>query len=49
MTSIEWLIKELDELIPYGSITTSQLFEDVLEEAKEMHKQEMKEMYLKGI
>ena len=41
MTSIEWLIKELDELIPYGSITTSQLFEDVLEEAKEMHKQEM--------
>ena len=48
MTSIEWLIKELDELIPYGSITTSQLFEDVLEEAKEMHKQEIVRAFIDG-
>ncbi len=41
MTSIEWLIEELDELIPYGGITTSQLFDDVLAKAKEMHKQEI--------
>jgi hypothetical protein len=45
MTSIEWLIEELDELIPYGGITTSQLFDDVLAKAKEMHKQEIINAY----
>jgi len=49
MTSIEWLIKELDELIPYGSITTSQLFEDVLEQAKEMHYKELMDNMQKGM
>jgi hypothetical protein len=48
MTSIEWLIEELDELIPYGGITTSQLFDDVLAKAKEMHKKEIEQSFIDG-
>ena len=43
MTSIEWLIEQLMER---GFQENN--FE-ILNQAKEMHKQEMKEMYLKGI
>jgi hypothetical protein len=44
MTSIEWLFENLwDE--PKDKLTWHSIFE----KAKEMHKQEMKEMYLKGI
>ena len=41
MTSIEWLWEQIDGIIPYQDINTSQLFNGVLEQAKEMHKQEM--------
>lgn len=47
MTSIEWLMQEL-----YTEMNLSgngRVLDEILEEAKEMHKQEMKEMYLKGI
>jgi len=41
MTSIEWLWEQIDGIIPYQDINTSQLFNGVLEQAKEMHKQEI--------
>jgi len=41
MTSIEWLWEQIDGIIPYQDIKTSQLFNGVLEQAKEMHKQEI--------
>ena len=41
MTSIEWLWEELDNLIPYGGIATSELFNELLVKAKEMHRQEI--------
>jgi hypothetical protein len=40
MTSIEWLWEEIDNLIPYEGIATSQIFNDLLVKAKEMHKRE---------
>jgi hypothetical protein len=40
MTSIEWLWEQIDGIIPYQDIKTSQLFNGVLEQAKEMHKAE---------
>jgi hypothetical protein len=55
MTSIEWLENEIKKSIHYyrliedieskSTIVQSNIFE----QAKEIHKQEMKEMYLKGI
>lgn len=39
-TSIEWLWEQIDGIIPYQDIKTSQLFNGVLEQAKEMHKVE---------
>jgi len=45
MTSIEWLWEQIDGIIPYQDIKTSQLFNGVLEQAKEMHKQEIEDAY----
>ena len=44
MTSIEWLIEQFKD---YDFLLSLHQFD--IEQAKEMHKQEMKEMYLKGI
>ena len=41
MTSIEWLWEQIDGIIPYQDIKTSQLFNGVLEQAKLLHKQEI--------
>ena len=49
MTSIEWLWEQIDGIIPYQDIKTSQLFNGVLEQAKEMHKQEIMEAWEDGI
>ena len=52
MTSIEWLIKELRMEMGCGKDLCKSyqgVYEEIINEAKEMHKQEMKEMYLKGI
>lgn len=46
MTSIDWLIEQLDELIPYEGITTSQVFTDVIAKAQAMHKAEIIDTYL---
>ena len=49
MTSIEWLIEELDELIPYEGITISQVFTDILIKAQEIHKQEIIQAFDSGV
>jgi len=48
MTSIEWLWNEIDNLIPYEGIAVSQVFNDLLVKAKEMHKQEIIDAYNKS-
>jgi len=48
MTSIEWLWEQIDGIIPYQDIKTSQLFNGVLEQAKEIHKQEIIDAYEQG-
>jgi len=48
MTSIEWLWEQIDGIIPYQDIKTSQLFNGVLEQAKLLHKEEMKKCYEHG-
>jgi len=48
MTSIEWLWEQIDGIIPYQDIKTSQLFNGVLEEAHKMHKQEIIDAYSAG-
>jgi hypothetical protein len=46
-TAVEWLIRELNE---YGLINKDMLpSHPIFNKAKEMEKQQMKEMYLKGI
>ena len=47
-TSIEWLWEQIDGIIPYQEIKTSQLFNGVLEQAKEMHKQEIIDAHIEG-
>lgn len=41
MTSVEWLWEQIDGIIPYQDINKSELFNGVLKQAKEMHKQEV--------
>jgi len=48
MTSIEWLWEQIDGIIPYQDIKTSQLFNGVLEQAKEMHKAEIIKAFDEG-
>jgi hypothetical protein len=45
MTSIEWLVKEIETLI---TIETFQKWKDIKEQSKEMHKQEIIDAYNKG-
>ena len=52
MTAVEYLIKEFSNIL--GKIQTENLKDSIflieaIEQAKEMEKQQMKEMYLKGI
>jgi len=44
MKSVEWLLEELDNLIPYEGIATSQIFRELLDKSKEMHKQEVQKV-----
>jgi hypothetical protein len=43
MTAVEWLWEQIDGIIPYQDINTSQLFIGLLEQAKEMEKQQMQD------
>jgi hypothetical protein len=47
-TSIEWLWKEIDNLIPYQNEKAAEKFYKLFEQAKEMHKQEIIEAYCQG-
>lgn len=49
MTSIEWLWEEIDNLIPYEGIATSQIFRELLVKAEEMHKQEIIDAYMERV
>jgi hypothetical protein len=40
-TAVEWLWEQIDNTIPFQNIQTSQIFNGLLEQAKEMHKQEV--------
>jgi len=40
-TAVEWLWDEIDSIIPYQNIKTSQLFRDALIKAKEMEKEQI--------
>jgi disulfide oxidoreductase YuzD len=47
MTAVEWLVETLNK--KYGNDDFIITFINEIEQAKEMEKQQMKEMYLKGI
>ena len=49
MTSIEWLWEQIDGIIPYQDIKTSQILYGVLEQAKEMHEQEIIDAFKSGL
>ena len=46
-TAVEWLAKELYEKMEMKG--DGEVFDKILEQAKEKENQQMKEMYLKGI
>ena len=48
-SSVEWLIKELNDNIDFIPMSKWDEIRDIVQKAKAMHKEEMKEMYLKGI
>lgn len=48
MTSIEWLWEQIDNLVPYQDINSAQQFNGLLEQAKEMHKQEIIDAWKDG-
>jgi hypothetical protein len=41
LTAVEGLWKQIDNAIPHQNITTSQVFNGLLEEAKELHRQQI--------
>ena len=45
-SSIEWLYEQLDNLLPFIDRETAKKFNELIEEAKEMHKQEVIEAYI---
>jgi vacuolar-type H+-ATPase subunit H len=47
MTSIKWLIKELNQELNYIPITQWDKIRDLIQQAKEMHKQEIEDAYNK--
>jgi hypothetical protein len=47
-TAVEWLWEQIDNTIPFQNIQTSQIFNGLLEQAKEMEKQEIIKSYEEG-
>jgi hypothetical protein len=45
-TAVEFAVEQLEQLIPFGHQLAVRI---ILEQALEMEKQQLKEMYLKGI
>jgi len=48
-SAVEWLVEQIETLIKNGYVFNPKFEEDFIEQAKEMEKQQMREMYLKGI
>ena len=47
-TAVEWLWNEIDNLIPYQDINKAQQFNGLLEQAKAMEKEQIKDAYWNG-
>jgi hypothetical protein len=47
-TAVEWLWEQIDGIIPYQDMNTSQRFIGVLEQANEMFKEQSKTDFEKG-
>lgn len=41
LTAVEWLWEQIDNSIPYQNIKTSQVFNDLLKQAKALHRQQI--------
>ena len=48
-TAVEWLWEQIDGIIPYQDINTSQLFIGLLEQSKEMEKEQIMDAYWGGL
>jgi hypothetical protein len=48
-TAVEWLWEQIDNIVPFQNIQTSQIFNGLLEQAKQMEKQQIKDAYKVGI
>ena len=49
VTAVKWLWNEIDNIIPYQDINTAQQFNGLLEQAKAMEKEQIKQAYKFGI
>ena len=49
LTSVEWLWQQIDDTIPFINLEISQVFNGLLNSAKEMHKQEIKDAWMDGM
>jgi hypothetical protein len=47
-TAVEWLWEQIDNIIPFQNIQVSQIFNGLLEQAKEMEKEEIIKSYEEG-
>jgi len=49
LTAVEWLWNEIDNLIPYQDINKAQQFNELLEKAKEIEKEQIMDAYENGV
>ena len=47
-TAVEWLWEELDKTIPYQNIKVSQIFDGIIEQAKEMEREQIESAFTHG-
>ena len=45
LTAVEWLWEQIDNAIPFQNIQTSQIFNGLLEQAKELEKEQIVEAF----
>ena len=48
LTSVEWLWQQIDDTIPFINLEVSQVFNGLLNAAKELHKEEIENAYIDG-
>ena len=49
LTSVEWIWQQIDDKMPFINLEMSQVFNGLLNAAKEMHKQEIVDAYKNGL